>query len=190
SEGLDLVGTQAESYLRIGRGIPLTTWPASLRYLPARGSYPPALMARVLTPEGVPSAVHLVRLATDGSPAKHSQAPVKVTIGACRGAAVHLGEPASGTLAVCEGIEDGLTAMAAKPGLAVWAALGGNLRAIEIPQTVREVKILADADRAGQETTLALATRLLTQGFEVRVVRPPAGAKDLNEALLGGKERP
>ncbi len=59
-----------------------------------------------------------------------------------------------------------------------------GLKAVMVPDNVREVVILADGDDAGESAAQEAAERFLTQGREVRIARPPTG-KDFNDLLDG-----
>ena len=180
-------GTLVEIYLR-SRGIVLPV-PPTLRFLPLTKHSPsdqllPAMIAAVTVwPERRPCAVHRTFLAADGS----GKAPVdtpRMTLGPCRRGAVRLAE-ATDQLMVGEGIETCLAAMQAT-GRPAWAAMStSGMRNLELPAHVKEVIILADADRPGEEAAQYAATRWVRQGRRVRIARPPQG-KDFNDLLLDG----
>ena len=66
-------------------------------------------------------------------------------------------------------------------GLPVWAALStAGLRALELPDHLRDVIILADGDGAGE----AAGLRWRRQGGRILIARPPRGL-DFNDLLLG-----
>ena len=70
-------------------------------------------------------------------------------LGPCRGGAVRLAAPVD-VLMVGEGIETCLAAMQAT-GHAAWAALStSGLRALDLPDEVRDVIVLADGDDPGE----------------------------------------
>ena len=93
------------------------------------------------------------------------------------------------TVALTEGIEDGLTVALARPDLRVMAAVGlSNMANIELPDEVMTVMICADNDRPGSDAAKALhraQERFLGEGRRVLIARPPAGVKDMNELLVG-----
>ena len=67
--------------------------------------------------------------------------------------------------------------------LSGFAAIGtGGLRAIELPEHVRDVVIAADRDAGGLQAAAALARRLEAEGRDVEIRRPHKG--DFNDALL------
>ena len=110
-------------------------------------------------------------------------------VGAMAGAAVRLGEPTEGRLLVCEGIETGLACRELWPAWPVWCSLStSGMRALLLPENVREVVIAADhdANQAGELAAKALADRLTTVGVTVRIVLPPMEGDWLN--VLNGKE--
>jgi Toprim domain len=179
-----LVGTIGERYLREARGYggPL---PATLRFLPPSGDYPPAMLAAFgIMPEPEPgrldidrnavSAVHITRLARDGS-GKAGTERDKIMVGLSAGSPIVLAPPNDGLgLAITEGIEDALSAHVAT-GLGAWAAGAASfLPALAtgiIPPYVECITILADSDPDGERHAAELARRLKQQSRAVRLVR-------------------
>ena len=101
-----------------------------------------------------------------------------------RRGAVLLAE-ATDQLMVGEGIETCLAAMQAT-GKPAWAALStAGLRNLEIPEQVKDVVVLADADLPGEEAAQYAARRWVREGRRVRIARPPKG-QDFNDLLLSG----
>ncbi len=178
-------GTPVEKYLR-GRGITVPV-PASLRFHHGLKHTPtgldfPTMVAALQGPDGKISGVHRTYLQPGGRGKANVLTP-KMSLGKCRGGAVRLATSAH-TLAVGEGIESCLSAMQAT-GTPAWAALStSGLKAVILPDNVREVVILADGDDAGESAAQQAAERFLTQGREVRIARPPTG-KDFNDLLNG-----
>jgi hypothetical protein len=85
---------------------------------------------------------------------------------------------------VGEGIETCLAAMQATRRPA-WAALStSGLGALNLPDTVREVIVLADGDDPGEAAARRCAYRWKREGRSVRIARPPRGC-DFNDVLLG-----
>lgn len=182
-------GSLVETYLA-RRGLSLAS-SASLRFHPGlkhpSGGRWPAMVALVQdSSEAQPLGVHRTFLARDGS-GKAPVSPRKMMLGLCRGGAVRLAETGE-TLMVGEGIETCLAAMQATQ-LPVWAALStAGLRALGLPDGVREVIILADGDDPGEAAACASAMRWKGQGRRVRIARPPAGT-DFNDLLLFGASK-
>ncbi len=189
-------GDPVHKYL-IGRGIVIDTWPDDLHTHPAlpywstdergkpvkTGTFP-AMMAVVRSPTGRPVAIHRTYITSDGR--KASVDPVKKAYGvhSMQGGAVRLFPPRNGLLAVCEGIEDALSAWILWQ-VPTWACLGtSGLRSFKPPGGVRELLIFADRDQnqAGQRAAWALANRMGEKGVAVRV-RIPSGHKDINQLL-------
>jgi hypothetical protein len=179
---LPIAGTAAETYLREARGYdgPL---PATLGFLPAQGEYPPAMIAAfgvVEEPEpGILSiagnavrAVHLTRLKMDGT-GKAGTDRDKIMIGRPTGSPIALAPITDSlSLAISEGIENGLSAHAAT-GLGVLAAgSASHLSALAevVPAFLDLVTVIADADDVGQRAAYDLANRLLARGIEVEIV--------------------
>ena len=148
------------------------------------GGFWPAMVALVSRgPDDIPLAVHRTFLARDGS-GKAPVEPQKMMLGPCRGGAVRLGNPGD-VLMVGEGIETCLAAMQAT-GNPAWAALStSGLRALNLPDDVREVIVLADGDDPGESAARVCASRWKREGRRVRIARPPRGL-DFNDMLAGG----
>ena len=176
--------TPVETYL-VSRGLRFPP-PATLRFRrglkhPSGGIWPAmvALVTRGI--DDIPIAIHRVFLARDGT-GKAPLMPQKMMLGPCRGGAVRLG-PAAEVLMVGEGIETCLAAMQAS-GKPAWAALStSGMRALKLPDSVREVIILADGDEAGEAAARAAALRWGREGRRVHIARPPQGL-DFNDWLL------
>src|SRR5262245_43694131 len=129
-----------------------------------------------------PLAIHRTYLARDGA-GKAPVEPQKMMLGPCRGGAVRLADPGN-VLMVGEGIETCLAAMLAT-GHPAWAALStSGLRALDLPNDVRDVIVLADGDEAGEAAARDCALRWKRQGRRVRIARPRRGM-DFNDMLLG-----
>jgi putative DNA primase/helicase len=178
-------GTLVETYL-VSRGLRLPP-SSNLRFHdklkhPSSGVWP-AMVA--LVTRGVdhkPLAIHRTFLARDGG-GKAPVDPQKMMLGPCRGGAVRLGVP-SAVLMIGEGIETCLAAMLGT-GNPAWAALStSGLRALNLPDAVGEVIVLADGDDAGEAAARDCARRWKREGRRVRIARPPQGM-DFNDLLVG-----
>ena len=177
-------GTPVETYLA-SRGIDLPP-PDALRFHaglkhPSGGIWP-AMVALVTSgADGRPLAIHRTFLARDGR-GKAPVDPQKMMLGPCRGGAVRLADPGD-VLMVGEGIETSLAAMQAT-GHPAWAALStSGLRALDLPEDVRDVIVLADGDDAGEAAARDCAWRWKREGRRVRIARPPQGM-DFNDMLM------
>lgn len=181
--------TLVENYLA-SRGLSGSR-PATLRFHPGlqhpSGGIWPVMVALVTRgPDDAPLAIHRTFLARDGN-GKAPVEPSKMMLGPCRGGAVRLSTSGS-VLMVGEGIETCLAAMLAT-GHPTWAALStSGLRALELPNHVKEVVVLADGDDAGEAAARACAARWKREGRRVRIARPPQGM-DFNDLLAGGAPR-
>jgi len=180
-------GTIVERYLA-SREIRLTAMPATLRFLPPQkaGQHPAMIAAFGLPAEPAPGrlqielgnirGVHLTMLRPDGS-GKAGVEPNKITLGPSAGAPIVLAPPGDGlALAICEGVEDALSAHLAT-GWGAWAA-GCASRlprlATIVPTHVECVTLLEDDDDAGRRNVNELARALAKRDdLEVRVVRRP-----------------
>jgi putative DNA primase/helicase len=189
---LPAAGTPVQRYLR--KRIPgLRELPPVLRYLPmadiyarhSSGSRRPVMVATVEHVDYGVVGAHRTWLALDGS-AKASIDPVRISTGPIKGGAVRLA-PAAETLMVAEGIETALSGMAAT-AMPAWAALStSGIMALELPQIVRTLVLLADHDRsgAGERAARTAAARWLAEGRRVRIAMPPEPGTDFNDVLLG-----
>jgi len=178
-------GTQVETYLA-SRGMHLLL-PDALRFHaglkhPSGGIWP-AMVALVTSgADGTPLAIHRTFLARDGG-GKAPVDPQKMMLGPCRGGAVRLANPGD-VLMVGEGIETCLAAMLGT-GNPAWAALStSGLRALDLPDAVRDVIVLADGDNPGEAAAQECAGRWKRDGRRVRIARPPQGM-DFNDLLVG-----
>ena len=185
-------GTIAEAYLR-SREIACDP-PATLGYLaPTKPGHHPALIAAFDFPNEVEpgrlattphvEAVHLTLLRSDGSD-KADASPNKIMVGGSLGVPIVLA-PLNDLfgLAVCEGIENGLTIHQAT-GLGVWCAgSAGHMPALAdtIPRDVDAVTIYADDDRAGRKGAIALA-----DGLHARCKRPGGFLRGKIEIIIEG----
>ena len=131
--------------------------------------------------DGTPLAIHRTFLARDGA-GKAPIDPAKMMLGPCRGGVVRLAD-AGEMLMIGEGIETCLAAMQAT-GARVGGALDLWSSALDLPEDVRDVIVLADGDEAGEAAARDCAMRWNRQGRRVRIARPPRGF-DFNDLLLG-----
>jgi Toprim domain-containing protein len=175
-----LCGTIAERYLREARayGGPL---PPTLGFLPARGDYPPALIAAfgipeepepgvIVMPDSNVRGVHITRLLPDGSDRERGD-KAKIMIGHSKGWPIVLSAPTDGlALIVAEGNESTLSGFEAT-GLYAWAAGSASRMpalANAVPSWAESVTILADDDIDGRRHAVALANALKERPIEVR----------------------
>jgi putative DNA primase/helicase len=176
-----------ETYLRSRKIV--APVPAALRFHPglkhpSGGNWP--VMVALITngKDGTPLAIHRTFLSRDGG-GKAPVEPQKMMLGPVRGGVVHLADPdGDGPLLIGEGIETCLAAMLAS-GRPAWAALStSGLRALDLPEDVHDVIVLADGDDAGEAAARDCAWRWKREGRRVRIARPPQGF-DFNDLLMG-----
>jgi hypothetical protein len=183
-----ITGTVAERYLR-GRGI-ICPLPKTLGIVPAWRNVPPRMIAAlglceepkpgVIVPPRKIEAVHLTYLKPDGSGKADIDSPKQF-----RGVVVEtleddskIGKPIVLAppndllgLAICEGIEDALSAHQAT-GLGAWASGGATFLpalAAVVPDCIEAVTIYAHDDKAGQDGARDLAGALDARGIEVLI---------------------
>jgi Toprim domain len=170
--------TPADVYLR-SRGISCLI-PATIRFLPARDDYPPAMITAfgfadepepgvLAIEDSAVRAVHLTKLKPDGRGKADVPSP-KIMIGSAPGVPLMLAScnDLQG-LAITEGIEDALS-MHCATGLGAWAAgAAGRLPELAdaVPDYVECVSLQPDGDAVGQRYSKQLARGLDARGIEV-----------------------
>ena len=209
------LGSPADLYLQ-GRSIDvraLGRMPGSLGWLPDcwcsdTKSKMPAMIAGFASPSGGIVAVHRTYLMQQGGVwVKADIASPRKIWPSFRGAAIRLWRGASKldvaeaeklaaesgvleTMALCEGVEDGLSLALARPDLRIWAAGSlGNIGALTLPKCVDEVIVCADNDWSKIEAQKQLGRsveHLIAQGATVSIARAHIG-KDVNDQLRGQK---
>ncbi|WEK43627.1 MAG: toprim domain-containing protein [Candidatus Sphingomonas colombiensis] len=212
-----IADTPAARYLE-ARGISserLGHWPGALRFHAEvwnrdAGVKLPCMVSQMILPTGEHVATHRTWLGrdartrawvkADGADLGVPKGAAKKVLGKSRGAFVALRKGGSRhamgqmrrpeTLYVTEGIEDGLTVAMCKPDARVIAAYSlGNLGAIEFPNAIETIVLVADRDDGAREMELlerAIA-RQQARGHHVQLVLPPVGFKDINAWLLAGE---
>jgi hypothetical protein len=216
-------GTPVEHYLH-GRGIrraDLVHVPNALRFnpeclCPERNRAAPAMVACIMRGSEM-IGVHRTWIEPAGSGAAArganigawKKAPLrsaKKVLGEQRGGYIPLARGASGqplarapagdVVALCEGIEDGLTIATEMPDWRVLAAINvGNLGNLDLPASIGTVVLCLDRDGENQSSAAAIEAavqRYTNEGRDVREARPPEGFKDFNDwrqAVLAGGER-
>ena len=172
-------GTIVETYLR-SRSCWLDT--ETVRFLPARGDHPPAM----IVPFGIPTepepgilditsanihGVQLTKLKPDGS-GKAALEPNKITLGRCIGYPSVLTPPNDLlSLVIVEGVESALSAAVAT-GRGTWASGGaGRMGALadRVPSYIETVTIVCEDDDAGRRGSNELARQLYAHGIEVKL---------------------
>lgn len=173
-------GDEAMLYLA-GRGLSIETIPNCLRLHPAMpyfedgkevGKYP-AILARVVAPDGAGLTLHRTYLQNGKKAPVHS--PRKMMAGKpISGGAIRL-SPATQWLGVAEGIETALAASALFR-CPVWSVVSANgIQAFEPPAGVKTLTIFSDNDSnfTGQAAAYAAARRLSQRGIACEVAIPP-----------------
>lgn len=155
---------------------------AALRCAPSlkhpTGARCPAMLGKVIGVNGEFLGVHRTFLARDGQ-GKAVIEPNKMMLGPCKGGSVRLGE-AIDFVMVGEGIETCIAAMQMF-GQPAWAALSASgLAALQLPEYVSDVLVLADRDHVGERAAVQAAVRWRAQGRSVDVTLPSIG-KDFDD---------
>ena len=188
-------GDAVYAYLK-NRGITLPEYPEDLRThphldywevddngKPVRMGVFPCMLAVVRSPNGRPVALHRTYLTETGHKAA-VPAPKKILkVHDLTGGAVRLFPPRDDLIAVCEGIEDALSAWVLWQ-IPTWAVLGtSGMKTFRSPEEILGLTILADNDEPGKKAALELAQRLEGKGKAVRIRIPGGHAKDINQLL-------
>jgi putative DNA primase/helicase len=185
-------GDFVDRYLA-SRGVGQTTYPRwlrkceSVKHETADGvkSWHPAMVAKILAPDGSPTNLHRTYLTLEGQ--KASVAPVRKTMWGtiAKGSAIRLFDPGP-VLGIGEGIETSLAASELFR-VPVWAAINSTLLAgWQPPEGTHQVIIFADNDPkfGGLAAAASLAHRLACQGLGVEIKMPPKVGWDWNDVLL------
>jgi hypothetical protein len=132
-----------------------------------------------------PCGIHRTYLKADGS-GKDDTGPQKMMLGRARHAAIRLVPDDTVTygLAICEGIETGLSLRAA--GQPIWAlGSAGAIAAFPRLAGIECLTIFADHDEAGLRAAMTCKRRLEGDDLEVTVICPNAANTDFNDLLKG-----
>jgi hypothetical protein len=201
-----IIDTPVENYLK-NRNIDLRSLgraPRALRFHPALWHSGvkmrlPAMVAAITDGSGRHVATHRTWLEYAGGGWMKARIPDnKMVLGAFPGGSIRLWRGASGKslkdapagdpVVITEGIESGLSIVAACPELRVLAAVSqGNLGGVELPPQIGVVILAIDNDRKPQAQAAAarVVNRWLDRGYRnVRIARSPFG-NDFNDALQG-----
>ena len=156
--------------------------PTTLGFLPAHDEFPPSMVAAfgfapeikpgLIVPPKVVTGVHITKLTLAGD--KADVKPVKIMVGPSLAHPIVLAPPNDLLgLAVVEGIEDGLSVLAAT-GLGVWVAGSANRMpalAAVIPDWIDCLTIYqhADSNGRGRKYATMLAEAVSARGIEVLI---------------------
>jgi putative DNA primase/helicase len=107
----------------------------------------------------------------------------KRMLGVVHRAAVQLDDAVFDELAICEGVETGIAARML--GIHPTWALGtsGGITRFPVLPGIRTLRIIAENDQVSADAVELCGTRWQRAGCRVRVIEPPLGRKDLNDAL-------
>lgn len=185
-------GDFVDRYLR-SRGIAIDSFPSGLRKHPVAEhidenglrTVHPAMLAKLVKPDGSGTNVHRTYLTRDGRKADVQPQRKMMAGGVAEGSAVRLFENVADTLGIAEGIETALSA-AALFSVPVWSGLNTSImKGWMPPDHITRVIIFADRDGnfAGQAAAYALASKLTGKGVLVSV-EVPDEIGDWNDVLL------
>ena len=139
-----------------------------------------ALMVDIKTNK--PQGVHRTYLRADGS-GKVQDVTAKKMLGPSGGACVKLtpDDAVSQGLAICEGLETGLSLLS-MGWQAVWSALdAGGIERFPVLAGIECLTIFADADEKGSAAAIACARRWADAGQEARILSPQIDRADWND---------
>jgi P4 family phage/plasmid primase-like protien len=185
-----LPGSFAQTYLS-SRGLIVPQTPdlffhSDVTYWDTKTGHP-AMIAIVRDVSGERIAIHRTYLQPDGSGKADVKKP-RMMLGSVACGAVRLGNIGEAcVLGISEGIETGLSVMAACPDLPVWAALSaGNMAKIQLPPEATNVVLLADHDasKAGIRAAQKAAQRFILEGRKVWIATPFKAGEDFNDLLM------
>jgi len=183
------------SYLTVTRGLGGFDFAGNIRFLSTLkckqdnkpDSYWPALiMAARPAPTAIIKSCFRLYLSHDGK----KKAPVlkaKLAAASYKGLGHWVGNDASDTLIIVEGVENAYALHKMRPDnpLICAAFSSGNIPNITPPDGIRTVILSGDNDAAGQEANAKAAHKLALHGYEVKTLIPPYGM-DWNDILLQG----
>jgi len=153
----------------------------------AKSSHP-AMVAKILAPDGTPTNIHRTYLTLNGQKASVGSARKVMAGGIAKGSAIRLFD-AGPALGVAEGIETAFAA-AALFDVPVWSTINSTiLSSWEAPAGAEQIIIFGDNDPqfGGQAAAMALAHRLACnkrRPVSVRIEIPPVTGQDWNDVLL------
>jgi putative DNA primase/helicase len=179
-----------------GRGIRQTTYCRWLKKIDRaeyvddddRKSWHPAMVAKILAPDGTPTNLHRTYLTLNGQKADVGSVRKVMAGGIAKGSAIRL-FGVGPVLGVAEGIETALAASALF-GVPVWSTINSTiLSGWQPPEGVGQVIIFGDNDPqfGGQAAATALAHKLAcnkSRPVSVRIEIPPIVGQDWNDVLL------
>jgi putative DNA primase/helicase len=179
-----------------GRGLDVKTAAAAAKHLRFThkawlredGEFYPAMLALVTRPSGTPVSIHRTFLLPNGR--KKMLMPA---VGNVMGAGIFFGPRTESKWIVGEGIETTLAGWEIEDhdGTAVSAVSAGGLEALEVPDHVNDLVILADNDAsfAGMKAAAALAHRVATRKApcEVTIMAPAGTGRDILDELVAEK---
>ena len=144
-----------------------------------------ALLTDIAT--GAPTGIRrtaLCRQYARARDASGNKLPHKV-LGRAGNAVARLGGATSPSreLALCEGVETGLSVVAAT-GATVWACPAGSLAGVPVLHGVERLAIYADNDPPGLNAARAVAARWLAAGRHVSIDTPSRHGADFNDLWL------
>jgi len=190
ADAVPATGTLVQTYLN-NRGIHCI--PEQLLFHPGLyyepGIFYPAMVVQLVDTDTLEpiNSIHRTFLSPDGSQ-KADVANPKKLLGSAKGAGVLFGIPKTGQpVLVGEGIETVLTGVQACGYCGIAALSATNLEKIELPEVIKDIRIIVDHDLngVGQRVAETLRQKLFNQGRKVSLIIPPIG-QDLNDLLVNG----
>ena len=170
--------------LRLVDGQAVWTHPG-LRH-PLTKEVAPALLLKLVAPDGELRGAHGIFLEGGGRKYSHGKAKLDVlTLGSLSAVRCETFRLNGKRVAVTEGFEDSL-AVAQLTGDRPWAVLGtAGMRSFRLPGEAEELAIYYDSDTsfAGKAAAYTLAAKYAPRGIKVEVIGPPERCKDWGDAM-------
>lgn len=150
----------------------------------SKSLYPAMICGITIWPDDEVRSVLRTYLKDDGSD-KATISPNKMMLGNVKGGAVKFAPP-SQRLVIAEGVETALS-VSVSTGIPTWAALSASgMIGVVVPplDITQEIIIAADHDEADTRAADKLASRLINNGYTVKIATPPKEQSDFNDLLM------
>lgn len=184
-------GTLGETYLK-SRSIHLVEYEPHVRFHAkvynneVKGILPALLFKVSITPASPLVAIHRIYLASDGS-SKAKLENQKIALGSIKGAAIWFGEHDK-TLSIAEGPETALAIRSLGYPFVACAVSGANFSNLVVPDSVEEILLFGDLDKAGREAVNKAKIAYKKPKRVIKVHFPPKinknGKTDWNDVLI------
>jgi len=178
--------TLGEKYLQ-GRGLYVSGEDEVIRYHrkifnSEVGAFIPALLFYVSAQWGGNlSAIHRIYLSDDGAKANLKQP--KMALGSIKGSGIWFGGQPNDKLYVAEGPENALSILQMGRSPVVCTINATNYGNLSIPDTVTNIILCSDSDKAGIQNSKKAMKNYAKKGRKIKITMPPEG-QDWNDLLI------